>query len=286
MDANRRDEHTVLGVRQGASLTEIRAAFRNMARRHHPDLNPDPAAAARFARIRTAYETLSAGAAPGRGRNRREYGPEPAAGRGRAPRRARRAGQRRRNGAGAHPAVLDRFGRVWMTLDDAWTGGLCRVTLDPPIQPRRHLVRIPPGIADGQVIRLASHGRRGTDGSKGDLYLAVRLTPHPGFRVDGRDVGVGIPVAPWEAVLGARVPVRTPAGRVGVRIPPGCSSGRRLCLPGRGLPNPHGGDAGDLVVTVRITVPKQLSRVDRMLFERLAETSDFDARRLAERRIA
>jgi curved DNA-binding protein len=172
-----------------------------------------------------------------------------------------------------------------MTLEDAWTGGLCRVTLDPPIQPRHHLVRIPPGIADGQAIRLPGRGRRATDGSRGDLYLTVHLTPHPVFRVDGRDVAVCIPVAPWEAVLGARVPIETPAGRVDVRIPAGCSSGRRLCLRGRGLPNPHG-DAGDLVVTVRITVPKQLSRVDRMLFERLAKTSDFDARRSAERRIA
>jgi curved DNA-binding protein len=282
MAANRRGERAVLGVEPCASPTEIRAAFRALARRHHPDLNTDPAAAVRFARIRAAYEALSADAARDRRANPGEHRWKPSGARRDNPHRAgRRTGRRPRSGTGTRRAILDRTVWVGLALEDAWRGGVYRVTLAPPVRPRCHWFRIPPGVADGEVIRLPGRGRRASDGSRGDLNLKVRLIPHPVFRVDGRDLRVDLPLAPWEAALGARVPIRTPGGRTDVRIPEGCSSGRRLRLRGRGLPNPHG-DAGDLVARVRITVPTQLSDIDRELFERLAETSDFDARRSAE----
>jgi curved DNA-binding protein len=106
----------------------------------------------------------------------------------------------------------------------------------------------------------------------------VRLTPHPRYRVNGRDVTVALPLAPWEAALGASVAVDTPGGEAKVRVPPGTSSGRRLRLKGRGLPNPRG-RPGDLYAEARIMVPPHVSDQERRLFEQLAAVSTFDPRR-------
>ncbi|KJY38877.1 DnaJ C-terminal domain-containing protein, partial [Streptomyces katrae] len=110
-----------------------------------------------------------------------------------------------------------------------------------------------------------------------DLYLRVRLAPHPRYRVDGRDVTVDLPVTPWEAALGASVPVDTPGGTATVDLPPGSSSGRRLRLRGRGMPNPRG-QPGDLYAEVKIVVPPRPTQAERDLFERLAKESRFDPR--------
>ncbi len=131
-------------------------------------------------------------------------------------------------------------------------------------------------MTPGQRIRLAGQGAQGPAGA-GDLYLIVSLRPHPRFRLDGRDLTVDLPVTPWEAALGARVPVDTPSGEAKVAVPAGSSSGRRLRLRGKGLPNPKGA-AGDLYAEVRIVVPRQLTDEERELFEELARTSDLDPR--------
>jgi curved DNA-binding protein len=111
----------------------------------------------------------------------------------------------------------------------------------------------------------------------GDLHLVVRIQPHPRYRVEGRDLYVDRPLAPWEAALGTSVAVDTPGGEAKVRVPPGSSSGRRLRLRGRGLPNPRGG-AGDLFAEVRIAVPTSLTERERELFEEFARISTFDPR--------
>jgi curved DNA-binding protein len=140
-------------------------------------------------------------------------------------------------------------------------------------------VNIPAGVTDGQRIRLAGQGGRGSDGAAaGDLYLVVHLLPHPRYRVSGRDVTVDLPLAPWEAALGTSVPVDTPGGEAKVRVPPGTSSGKRLRLRGRGLPNPRG-KPGDLYAEARIMVPPRLTDDERRLFEQLAAVSTFDPRR-------
>ena len=113
--------------------------------------------------------------------------------------------------------------------------------------------------------------RYGEDAPRGDLYLLVRLAPHPRYRVDGRDITVELPVPPWDATLGAKAPVETPGGRVEVKVPAGSSSGRRLRLRGRGLPNPRGA-AGDLYAEVRIVTPQRLTAEQRKAWEALAET--------------
>jgi curved DNA-binding protein len=148
-----------------------------------------------------------------------------------------------------------------------------------PGQTRTLEVTIPAGVTSGQRIRLAGQGGQGTEGATaGDLYLIVRISPHRRYRVDGRDLHVELPLAPWEAALGTTAAVDTPDGEAKVKVPPGTSSGRRLRLRGRGLPNPRG-TPGDLFAEARILVPRKLSADERRLFEELAATSTFDPRR-------
>jgi curved DNA-binding protein len=185
-----------------------------------------------------------------------------------------------RGGGGFGPiAGADQEAEIELTVEEAYTGGRRTVTLSGPGGNRTLDVTIPRGVTDGQRIRLSGQGGRGGDGAPdGDLYLVVRLAPHPRYRVDGRDITVTLPLAPWEAALGASVAVDTPGGEAKVRVPPGTSSGRRLRLKGRGLPNPRG-RPGDLYAEARVMVPPKLSDEERRLFERLAAVSTFDPRR-------
>jgi curved DNA-binding protein len=169
---------------------------------------------------------------------------------------------------------LDREAVLELALEDALEGGRRRLTLDD----REIDVNFPAGVRDGQLIRLAGQGGSGRDGGpSGDLYLRIALKPHPNFRRRGDDdLDVDLPVAPWQAALGATVRVQTPGGSAQVRVPAGSSSGRRLRLRGRGLPKPGGG-SGDLHAIVKITVPQQLSDRERELYEQLAESSSREA---------
>jgi curved DNA-binding protein len=165
----------------------------------------------------------------------------------------------------------DHEATIELSLEEAARGGGRRVSL---ADGRSYEVNIPAGVRDGQRIRLAGEGDSGAGGGpSGDLYLRVHVRPHPRFRVEGRDLRVDLPVAPWEAALGAEVEVPTLDGRTRVRVPPGSSTGRTLRLRGQGMPG------GDLYAEVKIMVPKTPSSTERELFERLAEVSDFDPRR-------
>ena len=183
-----------------------------------------------------------------------------------------------RGGAGP-VAGADQEAELELTVEEAYQGGRRWITLPGPDGPRGYEVDIPPGVVDGQRIRLAGQGGRGGRSARaGDLYLIVGIAPHPRYRLVGRDIDVDVPVSPWEAALGATVPVDTPGGEVKVRVPPGSSSGRRLRLREQGMPNPRG-RPGDLYAEVRIMVPPRLSRRERELFEELARVSNFDPRR-------
>ena len=171
----------------------------------------------------------------------------------------------------------DQESELELTVEEAFTGGRHRITLSGPSGPRSYEVNIPRGVTDGQRIRLAGQGGRGQGGRPGDLYLVVRIAPHPRFRLDGRDIYVDLPVAPWEAALGAKVPVETPGGEAKVTVPAGSSCGRRLRLRRRGMPNPSG-TPGDLYAEVKIMVPRRMSDGERELFEQLAKVSTFDPR--------
>src|SRR5690606_13407315 len=143
------------------------------------------------------------------------------------------------------------------------TGGSMSVRLDIPGQgTRSYDIRIPKGIAEGRKIRLAGQGRQG-----GDLFLRIKYATGGGMTVEGHDLVIDARVSPWEAALGAKVPVVTPEGRLNITIPAGSSSGRRLRVRGHGLPTDNG--RGDLLVRVMIHVPETLSDKERELLEKL-----------------
>jgi len=296
-----KDYYEVLGVPRDASQDDIRRAYRKLAREYHPDLNQESDAEERFKELGEAYEVLSdaekrerydrLGAqwraqerAPGGGDfedffDRQGYGGDVRFEFGDGD-FSDFFGRLFGDGAGMRTSGplrgLDREALLELSLEDAIAGGRRRLTLDGG---RSLDVNFPAGVREGQLIRLAGRGAPGRDGGPpGDLYLRVRLKPHSTFRRQGDDLDVDLSVAPWEAALGATVPVPTLTGTARVKVPAGSSSGRRLRLRGRGLPK-QGGGHGDLHAIVKITVPKHPSDQERELLEKLAEVSDFDPRK-------
>ncbi len=182
----------------------------------------------------------------------------------------------------------DQEADITITLEEAYQG--CRRTIslesaEPDASGRPHRitrtfeVSIPPGISEGRRLRLSGQGGKGVGGSPaGDLYLRVRIAPHPVFRVNGADLEADVPVAPWEAALGAGIEVPTVGGKAQIRLPAGIQSGQRIRLKGKGLARREGG-RGDLYAVIRIAVPKHLSPREKQLFEELARASSYNPRR-------
>ncbi|MGD9735114.1 MAG: DnaJ C-terminal domain-containing protein [Solirubrobacterales bacterium] len=302
-----RDYYEALGVPRGASDEEIRSAYRKLAREYHPDVNKDPGADDRFKEVSEAYEVLrdpekrekydrlganwkagedvsgasGFGGAAGFGGG---FGAGDGQGFGDGAGFSdffesffggRRGASRGGGFEGFSMRGGDQEATLEVTLEEAARGGKRKISL---ADGRDFEVRIPPGVRDGQKIRLAGQGGEGASGGPaGDLYLRVRIKRDPRFRREGDDLVVEVPVAPWEAALGATVPVPTLDGSARVKVPAGSSSGRRLRLKGEGMPGP-GGRKGDLYASVRIVVPKKLEQRERELFEELAAVSRFDPR--------
>jgi curved DNA-binding protein len=309
--APRRDFYEVLGVARDAPAEEIQRSYRKLARTYHPDVNKDPSAEERFKEISEAYDVLS------NPETRRRYDafghdfrsvPE-----GVSPddfARARAGGGGRRSGPGGSAwewssagddigiDIEDLFGDIFsrsrrgrgtvsgadqeteieVTVEEAYRGGRRTFNISGPDGTRTVEVDIPAGVTDGQRIRLHGQGGQGTGGApSGDLYLVVRIASDRRYRVDGRDVTVDLLLTPWEAALGTTVALDTPGGEAKVRVPAGTSSGKRLRLRGRGLPNPRG-TPGNLYAEVKIMVPPTLTDAERALFEQLAAASTFDPR--------
>jgi curved DNA-binding protein len=197
--------------------------------------------------------------------------------------RARPAGFGGEADLGPRPGA-DAEATIALTLEEAIRGGPHQFSfVDPSGGERKSIsVRIPPGVRGGQRIRLAGRGLRGADGGEpGDLYLRIEVTPDERFRIEGSDLYTHLAVAPWEAALGAEAEVGTPEGGVRVKVPAGSSSGRKIRLRGRGLPQQGAGgqrERGDLFAEIKVVVPSNLSDEERQLFEQLREVSSFQAR--------
>ncbi len=196
------------------------------------------------------------------------------------------AAGRRQQGGRDHHARID------IDLEEAFGGGTRTLDLKRPevkadgtLELRSHTVRvsIPAGVADGQLIRLAGQGEAVPGGGRaGDLYLEVHVRPHRLYQLDGRDIILTLPVAPWEAALGATVTVPTPGGAVEMQVPPGAQSGQKLRLRGRGLP---GQPPGDAYVQLKVVLPPATAPEARTLYETMrTKLADFDPRAELNRR--
>ncbi|UXI70393.1 DnaJ C-terminal domain-containing protein [Tahibacter amnicola] len=275
-----KDYYDTLGVKPDASDGELKSAFRKLARKYHPDVSKEAGAEDKFKAVNEAYEALrdpekrreydalrARGYRPGE-----EFQPPPDFGGGfgqssgefsdffeslfgrTGARAGRSGGPRRGRDLHAHAAI---------DLETAYTGGTQRLDL----QGRKLDVKIPAGILPGQTIRLAGQGNPGANGGPaGDVLLEIGVRPHPQFVLDGRNITVTVRLAPWDAALGATVPVPTLAGPVDLKIPAGSDTGRKLRLKGRGMP---GQEPGDQYVVLEVYAPAATTDRQRELYEAL-----------------
>jgi curved DNA-binding protein len=308
------DYYKILGVARSASGDEIKKAYRRLAHKYHPDVSKETNAEAKFKEVQEAYEVLkdpekraAYDHLGSQWKSGEQFRPPPNWGREYAFHGGGGvhedlfesegfsdffstlfSGRGQFAGAGAQPrrAGRDHQARLDITLDEAFQGGTRTIELKRhemgaggAPEARTHTVRvsIPMGVADGQTIRLAGQGEP-AHGSRaaGDLFLQVHILPHPLFHLDGRDVTLTLPVAPWEAALGAAVTVPTLGGNVEMQIPAGAQSGQKLRLRGRGLPGPSG--TGDQYVQLKVVLPPATSAEARELYEQMRRKLAFDPR--------
>lgn len=302
-----KDYYKTMGVARDVGQDELKRVYRRLARKFHPDVSKEKDAEARFKEVQEAYEVLKdpqkRAAYDQLGSNWRqgqEFRPPPdwgqnfefsgafgdqeggfsdffsslfgGAARGGAGPRARGAGGRSFAMAGD-----DQVAAIEIDLEDSFSGGSQTIELKSGQGAARTLkITIPQGIVEGQRIRLAGQGSPGHGGGPaGDLYLEVRFRKHKLFQVEGRDVTLTLPVAPWEAALGASVPTPTLAGPVDLRIPANAKAGQRMRLKGRGLP---GTTPGDQYVVLKIVLPPADTPQARDLYERMQQELPFDPR--------
>ena len=311
-----KDYYKVLGVDKSATEDDVKKAFRKLARKHHPDVNKAPDAAVRMQELNEAYDVLrdpqkrAAYDQVGQGvQGGQDFHPPPGwdAGfeySGGPPGgadfgehsdffeslfgAARRGGARRGAAPGGRARGQDHHASIVVPLEDAFRGATRTLTLQSPelddsgqvvIKQRQLSVVIPKGIRPGQQIRLAGQGTAGLGGGPpGDLYLEVSFEPHDRYRVDGRDIYLTLRVAPWEAALGAKVPVATPDGALEMNVPAGSQAGRKLRLKGRGI---SGATPGDLYVVLDVVLPPADTDDARALYREMASRMAFDPRREA-----
>jgi curved DNA-binding protein len=207
------------------------------------------------------FETLFGGGGMGgaSGRGGQSFGPDPFGNYSRKTRRGK-----------------DVEAELALSLEEAYRGGRKTISLTTSQGKKSLEVNIPAGVKEGARIRLAGQGETGASGQNGDLYLRVRLQPHPDFALEQNNLVYDLAIAPWEAALGATLRVPTLEGHVEISIPPGSSSGKKLRLRGRGLGS--GAAKGDEYIRISIRVPEKPSEREKELWEKLAETSNFKAR--------
>jgi curved DNA-binding protein len=310
-----RDYYQALGVSRNATADEVKKAYRKLARKYHPDVSKEPNAEEKFKQVQEAYEVLKdpekraaydqlgsqwkqgeqfrpppdwgsgfefrGGAAEGPGSFQFEFDGE---GRGFSDFFSSLFGGGAASAfghAGRARGGRDHHARLAIDLEEAYHGGTRtlelkrpQVTADGHVELATHTVRvsIPTGITDGQLIRLAGQGE---PAGAGDLYLEVHIRPHRLYHLAGRDVTLTLPVAPWEAALGATVTTPTLGGPVELKIPAGSQADSKLRLRSRGLP---GEPPGDQYVVLKVVLPPAQSAEARALYEQMRRELAFDPR--------
>lgn len=301
-----KDYYATLGVPKTASEADIKKAYRKLVRKYHPDVSREADADAKTKELNEAYGVL------GDAEKRAAYDEL-----GNAPRQAGQGfqpppdwgagfergggfetgddsdffkdlfahvGGRRRHTF--HTRGDDSHANIRISLHDSYHGAARAITLRVPehdaqgrvvTRERTLNVTIPKGVTSGQQLRLAGQGQPGGAGA-GDLFLEIELAPDPRYRIDGRDVYEIVPVAPWEAMLGAQIDVPTPSGRVTVTVPAGSQTGRKLRLKGRGIPAAGAAPAGDLYLVLEVALPPADTAAARALYEQMARAMKFDPR--------
>jgi curved DNA-binding protein len=306
-----KDYYQVMGVARDATEAQIKQAYRKLARKYHPDVSKEKNAEARFKEVGEAYEVLkspdkraaydrlgethrpgeSFRAPPGwdagfefRGGGdsaRGDFGSGPS---GSGGFRHSDFFETLFGGAGAAAAEdRDHHAKVMLDLEASLDGGTRSLTLEVPeldggrlrLKERVLKVQVPKGILAGQHIRLSGQGSAAAGAKPGDLYIEVEFQPHALYRVDGRDLTLELPVAPWEAALGATVKLPTPAGNVDLKIPPSSHAGSKLRLKGRGIP---ASPPGDLYVVLQIALPPANDDAARAAYTAMAAALPFNPR--------
>ncbi len=297
-----KDYYSTLGVARNATPDDIKKAYRKLVRKCHPDVNKASNADQKTKELNEAYDVLGD---PDKRAAYDRLGSAAPAGQPFEPPPdwadtygVERGGQGRdffsdlfahigRRGRGAfRMRGEDIRASIAIDLHDAFHGASRVLTLrvsepDPhgrsQLRERQIAVTIPKGVLAGQQLRLAGQGQPGAGGAAaGDLLLEIAYNPRTRYRVDGRDVQQTVPVAPWEAALGADIDLPTPSGRVRVSVPPGSQSGRKLRLKGRGIP---ASPAGDLYLLLEVVLPPATSSRARALYEQMGRELAFDPRR-------
>ncbi|MBP3985179.1 DnaJ domain-containing protein [Pseudoxanthomonas helianthi] len=286
-----KDYYAILGIEPSAGEAEIKTAYRRLARKYHPDVSKEAGAEEKFKAVNEAYEALrdpqkraaydqlrAQGYRPGE-----EFRPPPnfghggfgngqdfdfeeifgntgGSGGGFSDFFENLFGRRAQSGARGPQPRGDTRAKFAVPLQAVYDGGSVRIDLNG----RQLDVRIPKGIKPGQSIRLAGQGNGG-----GNLLLEIEYAAHPQFEVDGRNIIYVLPVAPWQAALGATLSVPTLGGPVELKIPADSEAGRKLRLRGRGLP---GNPAGDQIVELEVTAPRAADEAQREAYRKLAES--------------
>ncbi len=303
------DYYKVLGVSKTASQDEIKKAYRRLARKYHPDVSKEPNAEKKFKEVGEAYEVLkdeekrasydALGANWKAGQN---YQPPPGWGGASGGMGGDGfsdffesmfgGGFRQSRGSSRGAGFEDIFGgrgggyggaqkgedikvQLKVSLEQVFEGQQVTVRLS---NGKSLKVKIPKGIEEGKKIRLSGQGGEGINGgANGDLYVEIKYQPHPHYKVDGRDIELTLPIAPWEAAMGARLSVPTLSGRIQLKIPAGSTSGKRLRLKGRGMP---GKTPGDFYVRLQVDTPKPEADEQKAAYEALQKAfPEFDPRK-------
>ena len=307
-----KDYYKILGVSVDADASEIKSAYRKLARKYHPDMNPDKEAAEKFKEVAEAYEVLKDPGRRAKFDDLRKYGSESAAGFEPPP------GWQTRHSAGFQGSspfdsqFSDFFNAIFgggfqspfaeqtryrqsrgedietelaVFLEETLHQQVKTVEYQLPVYDGRTVrnikkqlnVKIPQGVTDGERIRLKGQGKPGRGGGEaGDLYLHIRLAPHPLFDVQGQDLILTLPVAPWEAALGAKITVPTLEGSINLTISPNSQSGKKLRVKGKGLKRKT--VTGDLYAIIKVIMPPTSNHKANQLWRELAQINAFDPR--------